>query len=704
MNLIYIYFFMWAFEKTEWLKVDNSDKDITQQLFNKERKLLQKLEESNSDLLWVAKEEFEQMKNDYNNEKNKWLKETQKNIWSITLDINKQKKLNWFIKEFRTDMVWINKISNFSELWNYDKFINLLIDNSLWNFTEEKVFTVFSKYDLEQIKNWIWDEFPIDKTWVKKMIKNIKKGIDVKKEENTISSGNNLIEKGKNKEILVGQKNEQSKIIISISNLKLEDVSKISILIVEYMNKYWDDDFIKKHKYYFNKKIKEEWVKESTKENKGVLIKQEKHLNKLLSISYISEKFPELSKALELNLEIQKLDNLDKITNKKNLLKDKISEISQERLKELFSILKKNVDKDIKKIEDSWIKIDSVEWQKKLKETKSYRDYKAIYDWFSELSPSLWNSIGKKFTSPKSLFDNYYSWEKSNTHIENWKLKVAWIDEEELKRNWDTVYSSGENWFWRIYKLSEIPPVMNSIVEKTSYSLEMELPDISKELDYDRRVLSEKIWTIDKSIDKKKVSLEARKKDLARKKENWEDTAEIEATIERLEIEIEWLEKDKKISYKEFEKKLDIYKEEFENKIEQKEKTQKDTLVFLWEIGFDLIPQDITDHLIEMININPSLYWFDTKIDLSNWELWFSTLDSRWLDINNKKRFLKSIMTSLWNPKDLFKEEWIINNTSVVVDTDLSLYLNQNWYKWIGAHTKMLENLLNRDSDSKEIR
>jgi len=41
---------------------------------------------------------------------------------------------------------------------------------------------------------------------------------------------------------------------------------------------------------------------------------------------------------------------------------------------------------------------------------------------------------------------------------------------------------------------------------------------------------------------------------------------------------------------------------------EEKEKQQKETLKFLSKIGFDLIPQHITNLLIKNINISPKDY------------------------------------------------------------------------------------------------
>jgi len=64
-------------------------------------------------------------------------------------------------------------------------------------------------------------------------------------------------------------------------------------------------------------------------------------------------------------------------------------------------------------------------------------------------------------------------------------------------------------------------------------------------------------------------------------------------------------------------------------KLEKKQKKQKEVLNFLYEIWFDRIPQDITDIVIRSINSNSELkskYWLQKDIDLENASLGFESL------------------------------------------------------------------------------
>jgi predicted Zn-dependent protease with MMP-like domain len=55
-----------------------------------------------------------------------------------------------------------------------------------------------------------------------------------------------------------------------------------------------------------------------------------------------------------------------------------------------------------------------------------------------------------------------------------------------------------------------------------------------------------------------------------------------------------------------------------EEEFKKRETVKRDTMKFLSSIGFDLIPQNFTDLLIDLINLNPTKYGFETKIDLEN--------------------------------------------------------------------------------------
>jgi len=166
MNLIHIYFFMSETQNIKDINLnkkplewDIASKEITENLFQKEQDLLNTI---NFEFSSSAKEEFQELKNKYEKEKNKnkeWL----------------DKKLTKYKLEFSEDIKWLEEISKYSDIPNYDLFKWLIISNSLWEILEESIFKLFSKYSLEQIKNWIGYEFPVDKTGVKAMKKKIEK-------------------------------------------------------------------------------------------------------------------------------------------------------------------------------------------------------------------------------------------------------------------------------------------------------------------------------------------------------------------------------------------------------------------------------------------------------------------------------------------------------------------------------------------------
>ena len=119
--------------------------------------------------------------------------------------------------------------------------------------------------------------------------------------------------------------------------------------------------------------------------------------------------------------------------------------------------------------------------------------------------------------------------------------------------------------------------------------------------------------------------------------------------------------------------------------------------LFLWKIGFDLVPQSITDQLIENINLNPSAYWFHVKVDLENWDLGFRGLWEDYSGAEARKKFTDFFIKMLWNPKmdwkEIFNKDNINNSWSVIDPSKLNLYLNTKWFKWFWAFDKIKNNL-----------
>ncbi len=141
-----------------------------------------------------------------------------------------------------------------------------------------------------------------------------------------------------------------------------------------------------------------------------------------------------------------------------------------------------------------------------------------------------------------------------------------------------------------------------------------------------------------------------------------------------------------KKAYKKYKNKLQ--QEVIEDTKETKEK-QKETLDFLHKIGFDLIPQNITNELIAEIKSNViQVKWLNINpksLDLKKWIFWNS-----WLEANSEQVFKENIIKFLnkliyWeiNPKNsLLKIESFTSVTWATINpTELQDILKKQWVK-----------------------
>ncbi|MDQ7023696.1 MAG: hypothetical protein Q9M97_09475 [Candidatus Gracilibacteria bacterium] len=175
-------------------------------------------------------------------------------------------------------------------------------------------------------------------------------------------------------------------------------------------------------------------------------------------------------------------------------------------------------------------------------------------------------------------------------------------------------------------------------------------------------------------------------------------------SIEDLNQEIELQKEeynDKKENYLKSNKEIKKYVLKEKKTIEEKEKKQKETLKFLSKIGFDLVPQYITEQLINNININPDLYGFDSNVDLENGDLGYTGYGDDYLGSRYKEKFTDFFIKILGNPqmngKDIFNKNNINNSSSVIDSSNLNLYLNTNGYKGSGSFIQMKDKLLKKE-------
>lgn len=148
---------------------------------------------------------------------------------------------------------------------------------------------------------------------------------------------------------------------------------------------------------------------------------------------------------------------------------------------------------------------------------------------------------------------------------------------------------------------------------------------------------------------------------------------------------------------------------EYRRNLEQKDRLTRETYKFLKSIGFDKIPQSITNNVIQQLNSNSGLrssLGMTSEIDLSNGNLWFdSDFDENNITSQEKADFSKvfNIMLS-WN------EEWPINTDAILNDrwTPISDYtvfenfletnkLRDTWF----ASKIMIDNIRSNNNQNK---
>jgi hypothetical protein len=61
-----------------------------------------------------------------------------------------------------------------------------------------------------------------------------------------------------------------------------------------------------------------------------------------------------------------------------------------------------------------------------------------------------------------------------------------------------------------------------------------------------------------------------------------------------------------------------LFDEKEKQKLEEQEKRQKETLEFIHSIGFDLIPQEVSEDIIKTVNLDKGVFGLQENIDLKN--------------------------------------------------------------------------------------
>lgn len=111
---------------------------------------------------------------------------------------------------------------------------------------------------------------------------------------------------------------------------------------------------------------------------------------------------------------------------------------------------------------------------------------------------------------------------------------------------------------------------------------------------------------------------------------------------------IEKLEKALEENKQNYEKEISSLLEKNWKQVNDSLEATRQTTLLLDSIWFTLIPQHITDDIIATINKNPEYYWFESRIDLKNWNFgWINTIATKERFI---KKFNKMISGKEWEP------------------------------------------------------
>ncbi len=404
---------------------------------------------------------------------------------------------------------------------------------------------------------------------------------------------------------------------------------------------------------------------------------------------------------------------------------ERIKEIETEneyfnKLKELFEKLNNN-EIDVKEITEFLNSLEEEKFFWILKEIQNYDDLNNtnIFNWFKDAIISSWNSniilkINKyeQLNSPEKTVDILDITDSETARI------YAWLWTENPDINWNIF----KNWDISI-DISKRPP--QRILWDENFNIELDLPiwdfypailehertkqEITPKLDSVNILLQNKEYIDDMlgsnlNISQIKTNLKNTlniKTDFINTKEDLSDT---NLANLKNEFEQQLSQNDEKLQQA-LREKINEYK----RKLEQKDKLARETYNFLKSIGFDKIPQSVTNNVIQQLNSNSWLrasLGLNTNIDLKNGILWFdSDFDENSISSQEKADFAK-----VFNVMIAWNEEWPINIDAILNDrwTPISDYtvfenhLESNKLRdaWL-ANKIMIDNIKNYNNENK---
>ena len=670
---------MWAeLNSNPWKKIKQPNLKNNQAVFwTKEVKneLIEQANKLKNDIKWkwekLAGEEY-----------NEFIKKIEKNKLDIEqnnqVDKNLAKRL-WKsdLEEFRRDIDAIKKIKFHPDWANFIEFIN----KELTEQKQEKLYDKINKTkNLDNILIFLfWENrFPVNGTELRNFFKNktkIKKSFRVIEKEyeninntkkiklDNISSTLEKIKRIKN--VLSGSKlNKIEKINIDLISKKDDLISKKDGLISK------KDDLKEQEKQkQEQEKQKQEQEKQKQEKNNLNRIKLFKNYkNNSIFQNLWDESNSIINKVLNNKYEIwwKDIDNLEKVVQK------------------IINILKKwnNLKKFIEEEAENW---GEEAYNKAVSFVKSLWD-NSLNVSLTKL-PDFPHLLWKTPEFPKNIDDftkkqlmDSLGVDDMSEITQNWDIFTFW-DKQIIFEDWKaTLYNLSKNWYrmetdmaemWKWYKEINKFKVKMSFIQEEYKKIWDELNTVNLEKNnYIDKVKNWEIKTTQEEFNEK--------------------IKEFDEKINEKMNYLKVLEKKANKITKKYKTFLENNKFEIDKKLEEK---QKKTLKFLSKIGFDLIPQSITNQLIENINMNPSLYWFETEIDLENGVLWFKQTLADNLSLENKKNFMNLFIAAIWNPKWFFNIWNIWNDSNIIKEPmNLQTYLGKEFFGTDSA-SKMKENL-----------
>jgi len=384
--------------------------------------------------------------------------------------------------------------------------------------------------------------------------------------------------------------------------------------------------------------------------------------------------------------------------------KNKITKSKRIYLEEYEKI--KDVKSDNKVFEDLKAKLAWLdEWSVKLEEVTVLleklddKEFRNLLEFLKKYDKENWTKLYSSFKNTLISIDSSFEWKinefENKRDLTGNTLDLSGIISKSVQDSslvWDDLYKGGID---ATLDLTKRPPERFLVMGEYKMESPLWVRDFySATVTYEKwkQKLDKDIWEVMKEWKETHSKLEnkkRRKEELENKKTEVElseveknELIEINNKIIELKNKIELL-SDKyyaiKSEYKELEKeyRVNLAREvkNYRKTIKEQDEKQLETLRFLHSIGFDLIPQNITNLIITQIkqtNYVQGLTLNPATIDLENWTFWENTSDfwketlwNKWKE-NLIKFMEKMIYWEIWSEKSIF------NNKSWKVDFNLN--------------------------------